>query len=121
MPVHNSDLVIVLQIFCGLFFFNRKKTNELKDETDLYHKSLLCRFVTDSTGKKIGESISIDDDIVIIKSRKKFLGVPLKHIEDNKKNLLVKGLVDFDKAYEMGEKWRERSFSELEQKIESRG
>jgi hypothetical protein len=39
--------------------------------------------------------------------------VPLKHIEATEKTLMVKGLVDFTKAYELGEKWRKESFREM--------
>ena len=121
MRLFNSNFLITFEIFSSLFLLTNKKEKEKKDETELYQKSLLCKFVTDGKGKKIGESISIDKDIIVIKSGKKFLGVPLKHIEDTEKTLLVKGLIDFKKAYEMGEKWRQKSFSEIDQKIESNG
>ena len=44
----------------------------------------------------------------------KYLGVPLKHIEEEKKTLLVKGLVEQDKAEIMGEKWRRESFYKMD-------
>ena len=114
----NSLFVVLLLAFesiGGIFFFNKKKNRDVEDESEQEYDHLLCKFVTDGSGRKIGESISIDDDIVIIKSKERFLGVPLKHIEDTGKTLLVKGLVDFDRAYEMGEKWRKNSFYELDQ------
>lgn len=91
--------------------------NEAEDTYD----NLLCRFIIDGSGRKIGESVAVDDDIMIIKTGKKFLGVPLKHIEEKGKTLLVKGLVDFDKAYELGEEWRKESFREINQQDESEG
>lgn len=110
-------MILVLESIGGLFFFSRKKRNKIDEdeEEDSYKNSLLCRFVLDGLGRKIGESVSIDDDILIIKSGGKYMGVPLKHIEEKEKTLLVKGLVDFDKAEEMGEKWRRESFREIEQ------
>lgn len=114
----NSLFVVLLLAFesiGGIFFFNKKKNRDVEDESEQEYDHLLCKFVTDGSGRKIGESISIDDDIVIIKSKERFLGIPLKHIEDTGKTLLVKGLVDFDRAYEMGEKWRKTSFYELDQ------
>jgi len=114
----NSLFVVLLLAFesiGGIFFFNKKKNRDVEDESEQEYDHLLCKFVTDGSGRKIGESISIDDDIVIIKSKERFLGIPLKHIEDTGKTLLVKGLVDFDRAYEMGEKWRKNSFYELDQ------
>jgi hypothetical protein len=42
-----------------------------------------------------------------------FLGVPLKHVKLGEKSLVVKGLLDFTKAYELGEKWRKESHREM--------
>ena len=99
----------------NLFFFSRKNNKNDEEEKDAEKNRLLCRFALDGTGKKIGESIALDEDIIIIKSGSKYLGVPLKHIEEKGKNLLVKGLIDFDKAEKMGERWREESFHEIDQ------
>ena len=111
-------LLVAFESLGGIFFFNKKKNRDVEDDSEQEYDHLLCKFVRDGSGRKIGESISIDNDIVIIKSKGRFLGVPLKHIEDKGKILLVKGLVDFDKAYELGEKWRKNSFYELD-KIEA--
>lgn len=112
------DLDAILKYFI-IFFFDKKTRKEDEDEEDgQIYNDLLCRFVTDSSGKKIGESVTIADDIIIIKSGSKFLGVPLKHIQETKKNIIVKGVIDFDKAYEMGEKWRKSSFNEISNELE---
>jgi hypothetical protein len=99
----------------SLFFFT--KDPQRPDDFEMNHSydHLLCRFVTDSTGRKIGESIAVSDDILIIKRGVKFMGVPLKHVEDQKKTILVKGLINFDKAYELGEEWRKSSFQDMEE------
>jgi hypothetical protein len=101
----------------GLIFFfskvKKKKEDESEDE-DPYKINLLCRFVLDGAGRKIGESVAIDDDILILKSKNKYLGVPLKHIKEKEKTLLVKGLVDRDMAEIMGEKWRRESFRKID-------
>ena len=95
--------------------FLRGKKQEETDENDGMENTLLCRFVLDGVGKKLGESIALEDDVIIIKSGNKYLGVPLKHIQDDGKTLMVKGLVDFGKAEEMGERWRKESFREIDQ------
>ena len=105
----------------NIFFFSRKNNKAEEDEEETKKNDLLCRFVVDGTGKRLGESVSLDGDIIIIKSKKTYLGVPLKHIEENDKTLLVKGLVDFDKAMELGERWRKGSFRELNQTGEVEG
>ena len=109
-------LLVTFESIGGIFFFTRKKSKKIEEEADQEYNNLLCRFVTDGTGRKIGESVSLYEDIIIIKSDDNFLGVPLKHIEEDGKTILVKGLVDFDKAYKMGEKWRKKSFREINQK-----
>ena len=116
-----STNILLLQTISanfGVFFFTKKKNKEKEEENDQMNNTLLCRFVTDHSGKKIGESVSINEDIMIIKSGSRFLGVPLKHIEEKEKTLMVKALLDFNKAYEMGEKWRKASLSELENEPE---
>ena len=98
-----------------LFFFSkdrRKKVEKIEEEEN-YNNSMICRFVLDGIGRKIGESVAIDKDIIIIKSGSKYLGVPLKHIEEDGKTLLVKGLVDRHNAEKMGEKWRQENFKEV--------
>lgn len=111
------SFIILLESIGGLFFFskNKRKKIEEDEEEESYKTGLLCRFVLNGVGRKIGESVAIDEDIMIIKSGNKYLGVPLKHIEEKEKTLLVKGLVDKDKAEEMGEKWRRESFQEIAQ------
>ena len=95
------------------FFKGRRRKNKEAEEEENYTDSLLCRFVVDGFGKKIGESVAVDDDVLIIKDGKKYLGVPLKHVEEKDKFLLVKGLVEREKAELMGEKWKEESFKQI--------
>lgn len=104
-----------LTIISSIFFFsnNKQKKKDNVEDDEHYNEELVCRFVLDGLGKKIGESVAVDEDILIIKSGKEYLGVPLKHIEPNDKNLVVKGLVDREKAESMGEKWRSESFKEI--------
>ena len=116
MVLRNNCILFTLEYFGGIFLFNRKKENtELKKTIENVDISMICKFVIDGMGKKLGESVSIEDDILIIKSGSRFLGVPLKHVEPVEKTLMVKGLIDFTKAYELGEKWRKESYREMNQ------
>jgi len=105
---------IGILILGSIFFFSRNKKRKDIEEEENYKKNLTCRFVLDGSGRKVGESVAVYEDILIIKSGKKYLGVPLKHIEEEEKTLLVKGLVEKDKAEVIGEKWRRESFSKIE-------
>ena len=116
MPLLNI-LLIECNNLGGLYFF--KKTDiKLDEKSEEEFDNLLCKFVNDGSGRNIGESVSIDKDILIIKSKVGFLGIPIKHIEDDGKVLLVKGLVDLDKAFEMGKKWSDSSFKDKNEKEE---
>lgn len=99
-------------------FKNKKKSKN--DEEENYDE-MLCRFVLDGSGNTVGESIAVnkDENVMIIKSDKIYLGVPLKHIEKKGKTLLVKGLVEHDKAIMMGERWRKESYLEIKHTKES--
>ena len=101
-------------LFGNVFFFSkcRKKKDEDPEYED-YTDSLLCRFVVDGFGKKIGESVAVDDDVLIIKAGKKYLGVPLKHVEEKDKFLLVKGLIEKENAELLGERWKEETFKQI--------
>jgi len=105
---------IISQELIGIILLFKGKKNKQNESDKDNENRLLCRFVLDGAGRKIGESIAIDDDIIIIKAGMKYLGVPLKHIEEEKKTLLVKGLVEQDKAEIMGEKWRRESFYKMD-------
>jgi hypothetical protein len=98
-----------------VFFFSgiKRKKEEKYLEIQNQENNLLCRFVFDGLGIKLGESIAIDEDIIIIKNGKKYLGIPLKHVEENDNKLIVKGLVDKKKALEMGEKWCQDSLKTI--------
>jgi len=95
-------VILTICIIILLFRLTKKKPNGRKNH-DL--DDFLCKFVKDGKGKKIGESIAIDGDILIVKSGKKYMGIPLSHIMKNGKYLRIKGLTNFNKAEELGKEW----------------
>ncbi|MBN1280796.1 MAG: hypothetical protein JXA00_04020 [Candidatus Thermoplasmatota archaeon] len=116
--VFKSNLLMLTVGLMGAVFllFQRKKEQCVEPrERESGTSSMLCKFVHDCSGRKIGESVSLDQDILIIKSGSQFLGVPLKHVEETEHTLVVKGIVDFSKAYTLGEKWRKESHKEMNQ------
>ena len=106
----NSFYYLSILFFSGI----KKKEEKININLDTKNDNLLCRFVKDGLGVTLGESIALNDDVIIIKNGKKYLGVPLKHVTEKADELIVKGLVDKRKALQMGEKWRESSFKEIE-------
>ena len=68
--------------------------------------SYIARFVVDSQGKRIGESISIFEDMLIIKKGGKFYAIPFKHVEMKGDEIHVKGIVQWDRAEELAKRWK---------------
>ena len=91
-----------------MFFIGFRSKKQHKDMSKSEFDSLVCKFVFDGLGHLLGESISVEGDLVIIKSDESFLGVPLKHVEFDGKKVIVKGLVDQHNAKRLGERWRRR-------------
>ena len=106
--------LIIMNIIAkfGMFFIFSRKADNIQSDSNSQNSdenNLLCRFVTDGFGNKIGESIAIDDDIIIIKSGKNFLGIPFKHILEEETTLLVRGPIDNERAMEMGKNWLDKT------------
>jgi|Deesub1362A_J573_1020465.scaffolds.fasta_scaffold03663_3 hypothetical protein len=68
--------------------------------------SYLARFIVDSEGKRIGESISVFEDLLIIKKGDKFYAIPFKHVELKDNEIHLKGIVQWDKAEELARRWK---------------
>lgn len=98
--------------WCVLFEKRNKKKKLQLDSCEDFTDEHLCRFVLDGQGKKIGESITLYDDLLIVKTGKEFLGVPIKHIQTEGSHLIVKGLLDQSKALELGAKWQKATHRE---------
>ena len=113
-----SNLVLITSQNTIFIFSRRKQKREVQEKEEEYKNNLLCRFVVDGIGKTVGESVAVNEDLLIIKSKDKYLGVPLKHIQEKGKTLLVKGLIDNSNAEVMGEKWREENFKEISHDID---
>jgi len=86
-----------------------------KNVSDTYEddNDLLARFVINSQGVKIGESIAVHDDILIVKDKDVLLGIPLKHVSFEGKKLLAKGLIDTTKAKKLGNTWKKEAYKEI--------
>jgi hypothetical protein len=70
------------------------------------HLSLLSRFVIDKNGNRVGESISVFNDLLIIKRNDDYYAVPLVHVEQHNDELRVRGVVHWERAKELAEGWK---------------
>lgn len=99
-------------LFISFFLFQKKKQS-IKN-TDTVEEDIIARFVISGNGTKIGETVALHDDLLIVKNSEHFLGIPLKHIEVVGTRVFVKGLMDKDKAIQLGEKWRRSTYKEIQ-------
>jgi len=103
--------IISSMLFSVLLFQKSSK----KDVSHTYEddSDLLARFVINSQGEKIGESIAVHHDILIVKDKNNLLGIPLKHVSFEGKKLLAKGLIDTTKAKKLGDNWKKEAYKEI--------
>jgi len=74
------------------------------------HEFLLSRYVVNRQGKKVGESIGVEKNHIILKHGKKFYSVPFEKVQEKGRDLLLNGKVDWTIAGAKGERWRKKSF-----------
>ena len=96
--IHGAGFFFLLGVFAIAPFIHKPQK----------YKGLISKFVVDREGNRIGETISFDGDLVIIKQQGTYLAVPLKHIEVSKDNVRVRGIVEWDNALQMGELWKKK-------------
>jgi len=77
---------------------------------------LLSRYIKDSKGKVVGESIGVEGKYIIMKNGLKFYSIPLRNIVELETELRLKGRINRDKARKLGEEWRKKALDPLYQK-----
>lgn len=77
---------------------------------EMHETSMLCRFVVDCGGKRIGETIAVDGDVLILKNGKEYLGLPISAVEAKDEGDLTVNEFDAAGAGAMGEVWRVKNF-----------
>lgn len=75
---------------------------------------LLSRFVEDAKGERVGETVGLDGDLVIIKSGTTYKAVPRKHLTLEDDVFKVHGVVSWDEAERLGAEWRKKQHRVVE-------
>lgn len=70
---------------------------------------LLLRFVEDPQGRRVGETVAVEGDDLVLKDAAGFLVVPVGSVEENGPGLKMKEPLDESAARRKGDAWRERS------------
>lgn len=71
---------------------------------------LIPRFVINKNGERIGETIGMDGQKIILKKDGNFYSVPLSVLDERLGELIIEKDIDWGKAKILGERWRKKSF-----------
>lgn len=83
--------------------------NEEVDDTEL-----ISRFVLDTNGDRIGETLTITDGEVILKRDGEFFSVPPDAIIEKDGTLLADATIDWDQARQAGKAWEDENLDRME-------
>ncbi|MBN1390838.1 MAG: hypothetical protein JXA22_09395 [Candidatus Thermoplasmatota archaeon] len=72
---------------------------EFKDE-------YLSRFLKDGEGAVKGETIDLEGDDLVLKNGDDFFRIPISSVTLSDNSLMVTEVIDWERAREMGERWR---------------
>lgn len=73
-------------------------------------ESLIPRFVINKNGEKIGETIGMDGQRIILKKDNNFYSIPVSVLDERLGELVIEKDTDWEKAKALGERWRKKSF-----------
>ncbi len=88
-----------------LKFFRKSEEHE-NDSADY-----LCKFVL-LDGEEIGESITVDDDCLLVKHESEILGIPLDCIIAVSEEIVI-GKFNKKEARKIGKKWKDKCAAEI--------
>lgn len=74
---------------------------------------VLSRFVFDAAGEKVGETVAMDGDKVIIKHGATFSAVPRRSLSEGDEGFNLAADVDLDAARAAGADWKARQHKEI--------
>ncbi|MBI2077680.1 MAG: hypothetical protein HYT80_04815 [Euryarchaeota archaeon] len=72
-------------------------------------EKMLLRFVEDEKGTRVGETVAVEADKMIVKAPGGFLAIPVAQLSESGPGLKLTGTFDEAAAKKEGEAWREKS------------
>ncbi len=79
----------------------REETKTKKNNVNI--REYINKFVK-QTETGIGESVTVQDDRIIVKNKDVFMAIPLDSVKDNSENIVV-GDFDKEEALQQGKEW----------------
>lgn len=87
-------------------FFRKKKQDSEKKESILNAREYTGKFVK-YNGAEIGESVALDNNRVVIKSKEYFMSIPFEKIKANT-DVIAVGDFDRDESLKFGKEWSDK-------------
>lgn len=87
-------------------FFRKKNQDSTQKESKLVVREYIGKFVKQN-GFDIGESIAIDNNRIVVKSKDNYMAIPLERITANTDVIAVGGF-DMDESLKFGKEWSEK-------------
>ncbi len=87
---------------------------EMVAHEEIEDTELISRFVMDTDGSQVGETMSVTEGEVILKREDGFYAVPPDAIIEKSGTLLADGNLDWEKAREAGQRWEEENLDRME-------
>ena len=87
-------------------FFRRKKQDSEHNENKLDAREYTGKFVKQN-GSDIGESVALDNNRIVVKSKENYMAIPVDKITANTDFIAVGGF-DMDDSVNFGKEWSEK-------------
>lgn len=87
---------------------------EMVADEEIDDTELISRFVIDTEGNQLGETLTVTEGEVVLKREDGFYAVPPDAILEKSGTLLADGNIDWDEAKDAGERWEEENLDRME-------
>lgn len=75
------------------------------DDEHVNPNTYLARFVEETDGEEVGETVGVDDDAIVVKDGDTFYALPLDQVIEEEERLVATDEIDWEAAEEAGEDW----------------
>ncbi len=87
---------------------------EMVANEEISDTELISRFVLDTEGNSLGETLTVTEGEVVIKREDGFYAVPPDAILEKSGTLLADGNINWEKAKDAGTRWEEENLDRME-------
>ena len=100
---------VIVVILVRMSMRARQAEAQLSMSQESSGEKMLLRFVEDEKGARVGETVAVEGDQMIVKAPGGFLAVPTSQLSESGAGLKLTGTFDEAAAKSAGEAWRVKS------------